>query len=162
MSSPHFEVGTWLSTAKYEWNSSRSGFEAFETEIHFSHPFASTPAVTVSLNQIDVDKDHNTRVYAVADKITHTGFLLQIKWWGDTHLFSAGATWFAIGTTKSDHHEKPEKKEKKRKKKIKKKKRIKRIKRIKKKKKKNHMKNHRALKRCYSPSKMAINILYPN
>jgi len=91
------ETGTWVSTSKYAWDSTRSGFTAFETEIKFSVPFPQTPTVTVALTQLDCSKDHNLRVQAVADKITPKGFLLQIKWWSDTHIYSAAATWIALG-----------------------------------------------------------------
>jgi len=94
----HVETGTWSSQSKYEWNSSRSGFTQFETEIHFARAFQTPPVVTVALSELDVDSGHNLRVNAVADKITTTGFVLQIKWWSDTHIYSAAAAWFAVGT----------------------------------------------------------------
>jgi hypothetical protein len=63
-------------------------FKAYQ----FQHP----PRVLVALNSLDVSRDHNLRIRTFARDVTAENMTLNISTWGDTKVFSAGASYLAI------------------------------------------------------------------
>jgi hypothetical protein len=59
--------------------------------------FARPPRVLTALNSIDIDHAHNLRINLNVDSITTTGMTWHIDSWADTTLYSAGASYLAIG-----------------------------------------------------------------
>jgi hypothetical protein len=57
--------------------------------------FITPPKVIVVLSAIEVDHTVNTRLGIGADKITTSGFDIQVGTWADSRVYSAGISWFA-------------------------------------------------------------------
>ena len=82
--------------------------------ITFGKPFSAPPRLPLGLNLLDLGKDANVRVTARAENITKEGFKISLNTWGDTVLYSAGASWLELSpgyleyqtgefTTEDDH-----------------------------------------------------------
>lgn len=52
----------------------------------------------VAINTLDVDKNFNTRIRAVAEEVTTTGFNLKTETWADTRIYAVGASWTACSS----------------------------------------------------------------
>ncbi|EKM59118.1 uncharacterized protein PHACADRAFT_205296 [Phanerochaete carnosa HHB-10118-sp] len=70
--------------------------------IFFARPYAVPPKVVVWLNAVDSGAGRNVRVTVWADGITSDGFTIHLDTWGDSSLCSAGATWLAHSTGRTD------------------------------------------------------------
>ncbi|KAG0641496.1 hypothetical protein HOY80DRAFT_1111993 [Tuber brumale] len=82
--------------------------------ITFAKPFVAPPRLPLGFNYLDISKDANIRVVATASEITKESFKANISTWGDTTLYSAGASWLEVSpghleyqngefSTKEDH-----------------------------------------------------------
>ena len=58
--------------------------------------FKTIPKIFLAFDYLDVDKNHNTRVWLKADKVTRHGFEWTVQAWSDTRLHMVGATWVAV------------------------------------------------------------------
>ena len=58
--------------------------------------FLKTPSVFVALNSIDIDCKANLRINAFVDNVSTTSLIWHIDSWGDTIVYSAGATIIAF------------------------------------------------------------------
>lgn len=74
-----------------------SGERTYTTPVKFDSPFRVPPKVSLSLSGQDVGEAKNSRVQLIAKNITVNGFDLVYKTWSDSVIFSAWATWIAIG-----------------------------------------------------------------
>ena len=72
-----------------------SGNRTQSFQIQFGTEFSNPPTVVAALSGIDVDNQHNTRVYLTVQNITGTGFTLVVTTWGDTILYSVWGMWYA-------------------------------------------------------------------
>ncbi|GJE90148.1 H-type lectin domain-containing protein [Phanerochaete sordida] len=70
--------------------------------ITFGRPYAAPPRVAVWLDSADSGPEKNVRVAAFADDVTREGFTVHLDAWGDSHLYSAGATWLAHSDGRQD------------------------------------------------------------
>lgn len=70
--------------------------------IRFDESFLQLPLVHVSLSMWDIDGSHNQRVDIQAVDITHEGFTIEFRTWGDTRVARVRASWMAIGTMAFD------------------------------------------------------------
>jgi len=70
--------------------------------VAFSEPFKSAPTVFITLEMVDVNKQHNYRIATSVEEITETGFNAVFKTWADTRVARAVAGWMAIGEVKGD------------------------------------------------------------
>lgn len=68
-----------------------------EGRVNFSKEFKSIPAVSVSLSSADVCGQASFKVRVYATAIDLKGFTMHTDSWGDTKLYSCGASWIAIG-----------------------------------------------------------------
>ncbi|KAG0641498.1 hypothetical protein HOY80DRAFT_721594 [Tuber brumale] len=64
--------------------------------ITFAKPFVAPPRLPLGLNSLDISKDANIRVVATATDTTKESFKASISTWGDTILYSAGASWLEV------------------------------------------------------------------
>ncbi|KAG0641499.1 hypothetical protein HOY80DRAFT_721599 [Tuber brumale] len=64
--------------------------------ITFAKPFVAPPRLPLGLNSLDIRNDTNIRVVATASEITKESFKARISTWGDTTLYSAGASWLEV------------------------------------------------------------------
>jgi len=94
-----FQWGTFVTTEDHPWDKPKM---QTSRNIKFAKPYAEPPKVVVWLNEIDLDKNHNWRVKCFADNITKDGFTLHCDTWADTILYSAGATWIAHPSNRSN------------------------------------------------------------
>lgn len=65
--------------------------------VEFTRAFRSDPAVHVGLSMWDLDNASNPRMDIRADNITHGGFDIVFRTWGDTRIARVRASWMAIG-----------------------------------------------------------------
>ncbi|EON69321.1 hypothetical protein W97_08581 [Coniosporium apollinis CBS 100218] len=59
--------------------------------------FGVVPTVLVALNGFDIRGDADLRVKVYVDEVTKEGFRWHLNTWGDTTLYSASASWIALG-----------------------------------------------------------------
>ncbi|KAH7153618.1 hypothetical protein EDB81DRAFT_932277 [Dactylonectria macrodidyma] len=59
--------------------------------------FSEAPKVLIALNSLNVDNRQNLRLKVSADSISEEGMNWHIDSWGDTTLYSAGASYIALG-----------------------------------------------------------------
>lgn len=65
---------------------------------YFAFPtntYTEAPNVVVWLKALDISKDANWRIRALARNVTAKGFELSIESWADTRVYSAAASWVA-------------------------------------------------------------------
>ncbi|HKP51471.1 MAG TPA: H-type lectin domain-containing protein [Chloroflexia bacterium] len=62
-----------------------------------SQVFATPPRILLAINSLDIDCQHNLRLKVSADSITNTGMTWHIDSWADTILYSAVASYIALG-----------------------------------------------------------------
>lgn len=79
-----------------------NGAREIRQDVTFEEPFASAPMVHVNLSLWDFDKSANQRADIVAEDISHTGFSIVFRVWGDTHVARARAAWIAFGAAPND------------------------------------------------------------
>lgn len=106
-------IDTWggskLFTAGASWVSYRAGMEgvdsgtfAISTRSERSYAtfrdggFTSPPRVMVGLNSLDIKCDHNLRVALGTVSVDEEGMMWYMRTWGDTTLYSAGASYLAL------------------------------------------------------------------
>lgn len=70
-------------------NSARVGFE--------DGVFKKAPTVLVALNALDMAGNSDLRISVDADDVTEEGFRWHLDTWDDSTLYSAGASWIALG-----------------------------------------------------------------
>ncbi|GJE84074.1 H-type lectin domain-containing protein [Phanerochaete sordida] len=70
--------------------------------ITFERRYIVQPKVTVWLTAVNCGPDKNPRVRVWADDITREGFTIHVDTWGDTDLWSAGASWLAHSGVRTD------------------------------------------------------------
>lgn len=70
--------------------------------ITFERPYGAPPNVVVWLDAVDSGPGRNVRVTAWADAVTPDGFTIHLDTWFDSNLWSAGATWLAHSTWRTD------------------------------------------------------------
>jgi hypothetical protein len=76
---------------------SGSGERTFTATVKFNSPFRVPPQVSLAISGQDVGIEKNIRLQVIAKNITVDGFELTYRTWFDTVVFSAWATWTAIG-----------------------------------------------------------------
>lgn len=74
-----------------------TGERKFITRIYFRDPYQKPPTVTAFLTGLDVGNDTNHRLTVKPVNVTRTGFDLEYKTWGDSHISSTRSTWTAFG-----------------------------------------------------------------
>ncbi|KAG8871490.1 hypothetical protein FRB97_008619 [Tulasnella sp. 331] len=62
----------------------------------FGKTFQKTPLVLTAFNWLDIDNNANLRIRALKSDITTSGFTWNLDSWGDTTLYSAGASYLAV------------------------------------------------------------------
>ncbi|MDZ7766676.1 MAG: H-type lectin domain-containing protein [Melioribacteraceae bacterium] len=72
-----------------------SGDRIYTEEVRFAKPFETTPSVVCGVNKLDSDKNSNLRVDVTATAISRDGFVLRIKTWGESKLYTVGGSWIA-------------------------------------------------------------------
>jgi H-type lectin domain len=78
------------------------GAREFRAEIAFSEPFLTAPAVKLSLSMWDVDHSTNQRMDITSENVTHEGFDMVFRTWGDSRIARVRADWLAIGEVAHD------------------------------------------------------------
>jgi hypothetical protein len=65
--------------------------------IRFKEPFASPPDIHLGITEFDILEDSNTRLKVFASEITNRGFVIHVKTWCDTKVWSVEVDWLAYG-----------------------------------------------------------------
>ena len=74
------------------------GVRTYDKHIDFSESFSEPPKVVLGITYTDFINDSAHRIQAYTKDITVHGFSIEIKTWGDTHIWGAGVNWLAYGT----------------------------------------------------------------
>ena len=96
----YIQTGTKLDGASESSNwtlNTGIGKRTYTAAVKFDSPFRVPPKVSLALSGQDVGQSKNNRVQLIAKNITVNGFDLVYRTWFDTLLYSAWATWTAIG-----------------------------------------------------------------
>lgn len=70
--------------------------------VSFSEPFKSPPAVSVTMELLDMHNGANHRTVLLAENVTQEGFDIVFRTWGDTRIARARAAWTAVGEARGD------------------------------------------------------------
>ncbi|KAF8521889.1 hypothetical protein BU17DRAFT_75370 [Hysterangium stoloniferum] len=93
-------AGQFITTEIRPWNEPR---QQTAKNVTFDTPYSSPPTIQMGLNALDIDKSTNLRVKVTATNITNTGFTANGDTWGDTTLYTAGASWLEIAADKNGY-----------------------------------------------------------
>ncbi|KAI1391484.1 uncharacterized protein F4822DRAFT_187081 [Hypoxylon trugodes] len=88
------DSGLWNTTTV---RSSDHSQKTTKGQIEFSTKFTSKPAVIANMTGADVGGGTNFRVRVYTSGVTTHGFTIHADTWGDTHMYSCGVSWMAIG-----------------------------------------------------------------
>ncbi|KAF8535154.1 hypothetical protein BDD12DRAFT_856741 [Trichophaea hybrida] len=83
-------------------NLTKENSRTYSGPVKFQCPFKSIPKVVVFLNDFDLTPETRPRIDAVVSDITTYGFDLKIESWSHTLINSAGLTWIAHSTDRTD------------------------------------------------------------
>jgi hypothetical protein len=72
-----------------------SGDRTVTVEINFERPFDERPQVALSVTTLDSDKGANTRFEVKTISVSRDGFVIQVRAWADTKIYSLGGSWMA-------------------------------------------------------------------
>lgn len=92
---PNLASGTFSTLDVRPWNQPRAvttGTVRFPAGL-----FAAPPRVLVALNALDIDRQANLRITSSVSSVSATGMTWSLDSWADTKLYSAGASYLAIG-----------------------------------------------------------------
>ncbi|KAK1978610.1 hypothetical protein LZ30DRAFT_691301 [Colletotrichum cereale] len=64
--------------------------------------FPAPPVLAVGLNHLDVDREHNVRVRAVAEQINNNTAEVHLSQWGDTKAYSLACAWATFAADDPD------------------------------------------------------------
>ena len=65
--------------------------------VQFSEAFRAFPSVCVSISMWDMSNAANARADVQAEDVTHEGFAIVFRTWGDTKVARVRVSWQAIG-----------------------------------------------------------------
>jgi len=74
------------------------GERTVSIEVRFTKQFLTKPEIVFSVEGLDCSKDSNLRYSIETSVLTKESFLLVIKTWADTKIFSIKGKWVAITT----------------------------------------------------------------
>jgi len=74
------------------------GSRSNKRRIQYPQKYSANPSVVVTLAEMDVTRETDHRLNAVAENVDTQGFDLKVGTWSDTKVWSIGATWFSFGT----------------------------------------------------------------
>ncbi|MGD8777966.1 MAG: H-type lectin domain-containing protein [Ignavibacteria bacterium] len=91
-------------SGKFDANQSTNGFILHKNEgdrvytkyVQFEKGFETLPAVVVTVNKIEADKETNLRYEVKAEAVSRDGFTVKIKTWGNTKILNIGGDWVAF------------------------------------------------------------------
>lgn len=81
---------------------SGEGPRAVRYPVRFSSSFLAPPVVHVTVGMWDVEGNSNQRADIFADNVSHDGFEIVFKTWGDTRVARIRAEWLAIGAVRHE------------------------------------------------------------
>jgi len=73
-----------------------NGERTMSLEVKFETPFTKKPQIVLSVTQIDSDQKTNQRYNVEAVSISRDGFIIRVRTWADSKLFSVSGYWIAI------------------------------------------------------------------
>ncbi|UWQ04026.1 H-type lectin domain-containing protein [Aliiroseovarius crassostreae] len=73
------------------------GPREFRASVSFNGRFAEVPVVQVSMSMWDMSCNTNLRADICAENVTHQGFEIVFRTWGDTKVARIRADWLAMG-----------------------------------------------------------------
>jgi hypothetical protein len=93
-----------LETGKFSFDYTLSGYNLdkfsgeriFTHNVKFKKQLTSIPEIIFAVNSVDASNDDNLRYRIEALLITNEGFLLKIKIWGNSKLYSIAGNWLAV------------------------------------------------------------------
>jgi hypothetical protein len=65
--------------------------------ITFEHTFYNAPLVHAGLAGFDIENGDAARIALQVSEVTATGFMVEIKSWFNTRIWSVDVSWLAIG-----------------------------------------------------------------
>jgi hypothetical protein len=86
-------------SAGYSLNK-ESGDRTYSIEVNFAKGFDVKPSIILSVSLLEADKDTNVRYDVVAKSISRDGFMITIKTWSDTKIYTIGGSWLAVSPGK--------------------------------------------------------------
>jgi len=86
-------TGSWKTQEVHSWDNPQ---KETTKEVTFGKPFVAPPRLPLGFNELNISRQSNIRAYANAKNITKEGFTASLNTWGDSILYSAGASWFEL------------------------------------------------------------------
>jgi len=75
-----------------------NGDRSVTVEITFETPFNERPIVALSVTNLDISKDTNSRYDVKTISVSRDGFVIQVRTWSDTKIHSLGGSWIAYAS----------------------------------------------------------------
>ena len=66
-------------------------------QVIFDQPFSVPPVVHAGLAGFDVSNSANARLEVCIESVSERGFIVELRTWLDTRIWSANVSWLAIG-----------------------------------------------------------------
>lgn len=90
----------------HTWHHPQLYNSAYETFSGLSNAFSAPPhGLFLAIDSLDIKHGHNLRLAVKASSISATGMTWHLDAWEDTILYSAGASYIALGSTSSPTHD---------------------------------------------------------
>lgn len=78
----------------------QSGERTVSIEVTFEKGFEVKPDVILSVSLLDAEKSTNIRYNVTAKAISRDGFVITIRTWSDSKIYSIGGSWLAVSRGK--------------------------------------------------------------
>lgn len=73
-----------------------TGEREFTVEVKFNKKFESKPEIVLAVTSVDAEKTTNLRYALEKGFVSEEGFLLKVRTWADTKVYSLGGNWLAV------------------------------------------------------------------
>lgn len=93
-----------LETGKFSFDYTLSGYNLdkfsgeriFTYDIKFKKKLVAVPEIIFAVSSVDASNEDNLRYKIESTLITNEGFLIKVKVWGNTKLYSIAGNWLAV------------------------------------------------------------------
>jgi len=92
----HMETGEIRCGDSTKWSNDENGDWSNYVTVKFKNVYDKPPLVKIGLDNLDHDKNSNTRFFIGVDQVDVTGFTVKCGTWADSRIFSLGVSWLSI------------------------------------------------------------------
>lgn len=90
-------IGDTKSCPHKPWSEAQTKARQQTATIEFDVPFYETPAVFLSLSQLDMSNGYNARYWYQVEEVSPTGMAIKFGVWCNTYVYSARIDYYVTG-----------------------------------------------------------------